>query len=103
MFNGVTLEVSLKPFKKTDPDFIREIAKRIFTDWRPLIKDAKTISIMMWTSDGSEILDYDGNPDSTFEWCKFLGTANLPPLADGEPTETSLHEKRQLYMENPPV
>lgn len=103
MFNGVTLEVSLKPFKKTDPDSIREIAERIFTDWRPLIKDAKTISIMMWTSDGSEILDYDGNPDSTFEWCKFLGTANLPPLGDDEPKETSLHEKRQLYMENPPV
>ena len=103
MFSTVTLEVSLKPFKKTDDDSIRAVAEKIFTDWRPLIKDAKNISIMMWTSDGSEILDYNGNPDSTFEWCYFLGTANLPPLEPGEPIETNLHKKRQKYMENPPV
>ena len=103
MFDRITLELSLKPFKKTDPDSIRKIAQKVFTDWRPLIKDAKNISVMMWTSDGSEILDYDGKADSAFEWCRFFGTANLPPLGENEPKETSLHEKRQDYMENPPV
>ncbi len=58
---------------------------------------------MMWTSDGSEILDYNGDLDAPFEWCRFLGTANLPHLAEGEGVETSLHQKRQDYMENSPL
>ena len=30
MFENVTLEVSLKPFQRTDEDYIRKIAKQIF-------------------------------------------------------------------------
>ena len=58
---------------------------------------------MLWTSDGSEILDYAGNLDDAFEWCRFLGTANLPMREAHEPLETSLHQKKQDYMENAPV
>ncbi len=102
MFKSITLEVSLKPFKQTDDTYIKQVCEQIFTQWRPLLKDRETISIMLWTSDGSEILDYAGNLDDEFEWCKYVGTANHPDLADGEPLETSLHERRQLYTENPP-
>ena len=45
MFKSVTLEVSLKPFKKTDDAYIREVCEQIFTHWHPLLKSAETVSI----------------------------------------------------------
>ena len=103
MFENITLEVSLKPFKKTEASYVQRVCAQIFEQWRPLLKNRKTVSIMLWCGDGSEILDYAGKLDETFEWCRFFGTANLPPLAKGEPTETSPHKRRQDYTENPPV
>ncbi len=103
MFQNVTLELSLKPFKKTDEAFIRAVCAKIFEQWRPLLKNRKTISVMLWVGDGSELLDYAGNLDDTFEWGRFIGTANLPPLEDGEPLEISLHSKRQDYIPNAPI
>ena len=61
MFNSVTLEISLKPFKQTDDKYIEKVCKNVFEQWRPLIKDREKISIMLWASDGSEILDYTGD------------------------------------------
>lgn len=58
---------------------------------------------MLWVGDGSELLDYDGNMDAPFEWCRFLGTANLPLLDAEEPLETSLHKRKQAYMKNAPT
>ena len=58
---------------------------------------------MLWVGDGSEILDYAGNLDDVFEWARFVGTANLPYLEDGEPLETSLHKRKQDYIKNAPV
>ncbi|MBQ2274857.1 MAG: hypothetical protein II334_05250 [Clostridia bacterium] len=103
MWKTVTLELSLKPFKKTDDDSIRQVAKKVFTQWRPLIKDRETVSIMLWTSDGSEILDYNGKMDDTFDWCRYMGTANSEFLKEGENPETNIHDCTHLYMENPPV
>ena len=102
MFKSVTLELSLKPFKRTNDAYINEVCEQIYLQWRPLLKNRETISVMMWTADGSEILDYAGNLGDKFEWCKYLGTANHKDLGENEPSETSLHERRQLYMENPP-
>lgn len=56
---------------------------------------------MLWSADGSELLDYSGKPDDEFEWCSYVGNANLP-LVGELPLETSLHERKQLYIENPP-
>ena len=101
MFKSVTLEMSLKPFKQTNDAYIQRVCERVFEQWHPLIKNREVISIMLWTADGSEILDYTGELDQEFEWCYFLGTANLPLIGD-LPPETSLHQRKQLYMENPP-
>jgi hypothetical protein len=35
--------------------------------------------------------------EDEFEWCRFVGTANLPTRSEGEPTETSLHKRRRDY------
>ena len=95
MFETVTLELSLKPFKQTDDAYIRRICAQIFEQWRPLLKNRKSISVMLWVGDGSEILDYAGKLEDSFEWARFVGTANLPSLEEGEPTETSLHKRKQ--------
>lgn len=102
MFKNITLELSLKPFKKQDNASIRKICAKIFEDWAPLLKGREQISVMLWASDGSEILDYTGNLSEEFEWCRFIGTANLPYPPEGEREEISLHVYRRDYMANPP-
>ena len=102
MFDRVTLEVSLKPFKKTDDEYIRSVCEKIFSQWRPLVKDCKTISVMMWTADGSEILDYAGKEEDAFEWCSWIGQAQLPFVQGGD-LDINTHLKKYLYTENPPV
>lgn len=103
MFKTVNLEMSLKPFKRTDDEYIRGVCKKVFEQWRPLLKNRETVSVMLWTSDGSEILDYSGDPDKEFEWCKYVGTANNPLLGESEDPDISLHERKRFYTDNPPV
>ncbi len=103
MFDKITLEVSLKPFKQLDEEYIRRVCAGIYEQWYALLKGRKHIAIMFWASDGSEILDYTGNMEDSFEWCYFLGTANLPMADETDRIDRTLHEKKRLYMDNPPV
>lgn len=102
MFENITLELSLKPFKQTSERYIQSVCTQIFEGWRPLLKNRKTISVMLWVGDGSEILDYARNLSDEIEWCRFIGTANLPLIGEGEPKETSLHKRKHNYIENAP-
>lgn len=102
-FKNVTLEVSLKPFKKNEPDYIRGICREIFTQWAPLIRHADQVSVMMWTADGSEILDYSGDLNQRLEWAMYLGNPNTEHPVDSQPdAELSIHQRAFLYMDNPP-
>ena len=103
MFHTVTLEISLKPFKKTDDDYIRGVCRKVFSQWRSLLIGRRTVAIMLWTSDGSEILDYSGELDEPFEWCYHIGTANLPRLQEGGRKDASLHCRSQAYTKDVPV
>lgn len=102
-FHTVTLEISLKPFCRTDEAFVHEVCAGVLEQWRPLLKGRETISILIFAADGSEILDYSGDLDAPFEWCKYIGTANHPSQGPDDPPWRSLHERRVLYCENPPV
>lgn len=101
-FNNITLEMSLKPFKKNDPAYIREVAAEVFTQWSALLRQTDTISVMLWASDGSEILDYKGNPDQPLEWAKYMGNPNTDHEVGSALKELSIHERAYLYLENPP-
>lgn len=74
----------------------------MFIQWRPLLIDREEISVMMWISDGSEILDYNADDNTSFEWCIYVGMANMPLLSDKENPAISLEKRKQKYMENPP-
>ena len=105
MLKNITLEVSLKPFKKTERTFIKQVCRQIFEQWKPLIKNVESVSIMLWSADGSELLDYKGNLDDVFEWAYFIGGANPREgeHPDIDPEGLGLHTRNYLYMDNPPV
>lgn len=101
-FHNITLEMSLKPFKVNDKAYIRMVAEEVFTQWSALLRHADTVSVMMWTSDGSEILDYKGSMDQPLEWARYMGNPNTGKEVGSGPEELSIHERAYLYMENPP-
>lgn len=103
MFKKITLELSLKPFKKTDDKYIEAVIRKMFMDWRMLLKEREEISVMMWVADGSEILDYNADEDEVFEWCSYVGNANEKLLLDGENPVLPLNKRKRKYIENPPV
>ncbi len=102
---NITLEMSLKPFKSLEKENIRKVCENVFEQWKPLLKHGNAVSIMLWTSDGSEILDYRGNEDDEFEWAYRIGGANNTEgeHKDVDPRGTGLHTTNYLYAENPPV
>ncbi|MFZ4725529.1 MAG: hypothetical protein ACOYMD_08775, partial [Paludibacter sp.] len=102
-FQNVTLEMSFKPFKVNNKDYIIQVAKEVFTKWSALIRQADTVSVMLWTSDGSEILDYKGAMNQQLEWSRYVGNPNSGREVGSGPKELTLHERAYLYMENPPV
>ncbi len=101
-FNNITLEASLKPFKKKDKAYIRQVAIEIFTQWQSLLRHADTVSVMLWTADGSEILDYRGTLTQKLEWAKYMGNPNTEHEVGSLPKELSIHERAYLYMDAPP-
>ena len=101
-FNNITLEASLKPFKKNDKTYIREVAKEMFVQWHAMLRHADTVSVMLWTSDGSEILDYKGTPSQPLEWAQYMGNPNTAHEVNSGPKELSIHERAYLYLDNPP-
>ncbi|MEJ7768295.1 MAG: hypothetical protein WKF89_10830 [Chitinophagaceae bacterium] len=101
-FNNITLESSLKPFKKNDKEYIRAVAREMFTQWFSLLRHADTVSVMLWTGDGSEILDYRGSLIQPLEWAKYMGNPNTEHAVGSGPASLSLHERAFVYMENAP-
>ncbi|GAB3943047.1 hypothetical protein GCM10028805_08640 [Spirosoma harenae] len=102
-FNNITLELSLKPFKKNDKAYIAQVATELFTQWSSLLRHTDTVSVMLWTSDGSEILDYTGKLNQPLEWAKYMGNPNTDHEVGSGPADLSLHQRAQIYMDNPPA
>ena len=105
---NITLEMSLKPFKQTDDKYIENVCKTFFTQWAPLLKKADTVSVLLWAADGSEILDYTGDMNKSFEWAYRIGDANKPDALDAinwrtDSEKIDLHSANYFYIENPPI
>lgn len=105
MIMNLTLEVSLKPFYDKSDAGIRAVCEKMYLQWEPLFKDIDQISVMFWTADGSEILDYSGNMNDSFEWAKYIGVANpevYGNIPDLPQSQLSIHKSPRLYRETPP-
>ncbi|MBZ0303867.1 MAG: hypothetical protein K8J31_29285, partial [Anaerolineae bacterium] len=101
---NVSLEMSLKPFYQTDDAFVDQVIEKLFDQWYALTKYADRTSVLLWTADGSEILDYRGSLDDEIEWARYVGGATRKiKLNPHDPDQTGLHSRPYLYMEDPPV
>ena len=103
-FKRVCLEVSLKPFGlDISENGIRDTCLKLFDIWHELIMRSNSISVLLWVSDGSEILEYDGDMFSEFDWARYIGIGNpkkeLPPW---DPEGKELHSRPFLYMRELP-
>lgn len=56
----VTLEMSLKPFKAIDNASIDRVITRMFRQWAMVIEKFDSVAVLLWSADGSELLDYSG-------------------------------------------
>ena len=102
-FRRVTLEMSLKPFRRIDDAFARDVCRHIFRQWDALLRRAGSVAVMLWTADGSEILEYRGRMDDEIEWARYIGIGSPPRNAPADdPGRKGLHAQPRLYMENPP-
>jgi len=75
-FRDVQLEMSLKPFWDGSSDMQEMVCREAFMQWLPLCRYAESVSIMLWIGDGSEILEYTGDSNLSFEWARYHGAAN---------------------------
>jgi len=120
-FKQVSLEISLKPFYDTTPETREAVCYDLFRKWMSLCKDADVISVMLWVGDGSEMMEFSGNMDDTFEWGKYLGCISSVVIkeeedeseeeeedlglglhgASADPDNIGLHRRAYLYRDNP--
>ena len=100
----VCLEVSLKPFGLDMSDAgIENTCRTLYDGWRELIGHAQSVAVLLWTSDGSEILEYNGDLESTFDWARYIGIGNpKKELPAWDPEGEDLHSRPVLYCKNPP-
>ena len=107
MWKVVTLETTLKPFcaDMSDAGFARK-AEQIFRQWEPLWLNTPAIpQIMLWAGDGSEILEYSGNPSDVMEYARYVGGMQMKYNEDipEKPESRSIHQQPRLFCKNPPV
>lgn len=101
---NLTLEMSLKPFTDASPETVDKVLSTLFEQWGALVRNASQLSILLWAADGSEILDYAGSLDESFEWAKYIGVAN--PRWEGpdpnDPDKQGIHWRPVQYTPDPP-
>ena len=79
--------------------FVIQAFMRFFRQWDPLIRESGGVSLMFWAADGSEILDYNGRMEDTFEWAKWIGVANpIGPDSGKAPELQTIHERPRPFL-----
>lgn len=78
--NNVTLEISAKPFLDDSEEMMFNVGRKMFIQWKNLTDKAEQISVMLWVADGSEILNWSGDLNQTFEWGYWQGCAEALPV-----------------------
>lgn len=72
----VGLETSLKPFPSWSEADLEATATTLFDQWRDLIGAARSVAVLLWIADGSEILEWDLDLDREVTWASSVGFSN---------------------------
>jgi len=94
---NITLELSSKPFFDDSEDTMRTVCQHLFRQWLPLLETADQVSVLLWLADGSEILEYTGDLNQTFEWAYWIGLANPAPRDHDLPPNHRARRNIHLY------
>lgn len=73
----VTLELGLKVFQRLDDEHIAERCRTAFDNWRRLIEDARTVTVLLWIGDGDDLFNWRGDLAEEVTWCTTVGFNNL--------------------------
>ncbi len=47
MYQNITLEMSIKPFKQTNEAYIQQICRNAFQQWKTLVKYAQNVPVLL--------------------------------------------------------
>lgn len=99
----LSLEMSIKPFKAQDGSDIDPVLEMMFRQWEPLARQAgaEAVTVMLWVGDGSEILDYRGDPGQDILWGCHIGNANPHGFVTNDPEGIDTHSRSYPYHDNP--
>ena len=98
---NVMLEISSKPFRDPSEETMRRVCRTMFEQWKALSDTADVVSVLLWISDGSEILEYSGRPDQTFEWAYWQGCANAQKPAERKAGEEETEMQKRSFFTHP--
>ncbi len=102
-YDRVVLEVSLKPWKNMQPEYIRQTCTHLFENWRNLIERSDELCVLMWTSDGCDIYEWSGNYGDQVSAPQCVGFCNYDKEHAFDPENRHYRINRaQPYMDNPP-
>ncbi len=102
VLDRVVLEMSLKPFSKTDAQWLEKTCREVFHQWGSLLSKSRSGSLLMWVSDGSELLTWKGDLNESFEWARYIGFCNTNYHAYTG-NEFSPERVAKFYVPDPPV
>lgn len=105
-FKRFGIELSLKPFFDNTPETRTRVCEKLFEQWVPLCRISDKFSILIYASEGSQILEYNGDLSQSFEWDYWLGAANYPlrnqePLPPEDPENRTLFRAAKKYRDDP--
>ena len=99
----VQLELSLKPFRSARTEDIEALTLDIVRKWQTLIRHSDQLSLLLFTGDGTELLEYDGNLNRIFPWAIWIGRGaqryTVPDEKD--PNHESLDGHPRTFVEHP--
>ena len=99
---NLTLEISAKPLFRKDDAFVLALFTDIFRHWWSLARHAERVSLLWWLSDGTDLLEYDGDLERRIEWAKWQGFAHSTVHApDKDPHGDSILTHPRLYRPAP--
>ena len=76
LFRRGTLEFGPKSLFAKDDDHLYSYFAELFRSYRQLLKHCDAVSLLFWLGDGTDILRYDGNPDTSIAWARWQGFAH---------------------------
>ena len=103
LFRRGTLEFGPKVLFQKDDAFLDGLFTELFRSYRQLLKHCDAVSLIFWLGDGTDILQFNGDPDQPISWARWQGFAHpygnpprLPVLYTDHPIELTYGDIRRV-------